>query len=133
MGHILRSRLSHEIVDLYQYYQLKWQKELNQLGEDDEWYSVFNNRVANCCKVIIQLKDSGYKDKIMKESKEYFYDATFMDKLNANKSLLGFENGVYDLKGDLFRDGNPEDYCSFSTGIYYSDFEEDDETIENTD
>ena len=117
MGHILRSRLSHEIVELYQTYQCKWQRELNQLGEDDEWYSIFNNRVANCCKVIIQLKDSGYKDKIMKESKEYFYDATFMDKLNANKSLLGFENGVYDLNESTFREGLPSDYVSLSTGL----------------
>ena len=117
MGHILRSRLSHEIVELYQYYQIKWQKELNQLGEDDEWYSILNNRVANCCKVIIQLKDSGYKDKIMKESKEYFYDASFLDKLNANKTLIGYENGIYDLSESIFREGLPSDYVSLSTGI----------------
>ena len=117
MGHILRKRLSHEIVDLYSYYQIKWQQELNQLGEDDERYSILNNRVANCCKVIIQLKDSSYKDKIMRESKEYFYDSTFLEKLNANKNLIGFENGIYDLNEATFRGGLPSDYVSLSTGL----------------
>ena len=59
----------------------------------DVLQNIYNNRVANCSKVIIKLKDSGYKDKIMKECREYFYDNKFIDKLDDQKHLIGFENG----------------------------------------
>ena len=47
---------------------------------------------------MIKLKNVGYKDQIMKECKEKFYDGEFMDKLNSKKNLIGFDNGVIDLK-----------------------------------
>ena len=85
--------------------------------EDSDQYINLDNRVTNCSKVIVKLKDSSYKDKIMKECREYFYDKTFMDKLNDKKHLIGFENGVYDLDRDEFREGLPDDYVSLSTGL----------------
>ena len=85
--------------------------------EGSEFQNIYNNRVANCSKVIIKLKDSGYKDKIMKECREYFYDNKFVEKLDDQKNLLGFENGVYDLNKSIFRGGLPSDYVSLSTQI----------------
>ena len=116
-GHKLRSRLSNEIVNVYLYYQTKYQHLASQEEEDSEFKNIYNNRVANCSKVIIKLKDSGYKDKIMKECKEYFYDNKFTDKLDDQKHLLGFENGIYDLNKSIFRGGLPSDYVSLSTQI----------------
>jgi P4 family phage/plasmid primase-like protien len=116
-GHKLRSRLSNEIVDLYMYYQLKYQKMANLEEEGSEFQNIYNNRVSNCSKVIIKLKDSGYKDKIMKECREYFYDNKFCEKLDDQKHLLGFENGIYDLNKSIFRGGLPSDYISLSTQI----------------
>ncbi|MBD23925.1 MAG: hypothetical protein CMG46_02825 [Candidatus Marinimicrobia bacterium] len=117
MGHKLRSRLSSEIVDLYSHYQSKYQQLANLEEDDSEFQNIYNNRVANCCKVIIKLKDSGYKDKIMKECKEYFYDKEFVEKLDDQKHLVGFENGIYDLNKSVFRGGLPSDYVSLTTEI----------------
>ena len=65
----------------------------------------------------IKLKDSVYKDKVMKECKEKFYDKDFIDKLNDKKNLIGFENGIYDLNEAEFRSGLPSDYVvGLSTG-----------------
>ena len=121
MGHLLRFRLSNEIVQLYAHYQNKYQHEINSLldpeGDDCEKNSILTNRIVNICKVIIKLKDSSYKDKIIKECKEYFYDKKFIDKLDSQKHLIGFENGIYDLNHNIFRDGIPDDYVTLSTGL----------------
>ena len=53
----------------------------------------------------------------MKECKEFFYDKTFIEKLNDQKNLIGFENGVYDLNTSTFRGGLPSDYVSLTTGL----------------
>ena len=116
-GHKLRSRLSNEIVDLYMFYCNKYQQMAHLEEEGSEFQNIYNNRVANCSKVIIKLKDSGYKDKIMKECREYFYDNKFTEKLDDKKHLIGFENGVYDLNKSVFRGGLPSDYVSLSTQL----------------
>ena len=68
----------------------------------------------------------------MKEAVEFFYDdgQKFNDKLDNtehNKHLLCFENGIYDLIKDEFRDGRPDDYISLCTNIEYMPYDEDDE------
>ena len=117
MGHRLRSRLSNEIVELYMFWQGKYHQRFDLEDEDSELYSILNNRVTNCSKVIIKLKDSGYKDKIMKECKELFYDERFKEKLDDQRNLIGFDNGIYDLSKGLFRSGLPSDYISLSCGL----------------
>lgn len=66
-----------------------------------------------------KLKTTKFKDNVMKECRELFFDETFIKKVDANKDLIAFNNGVLDLTTFEFRDGKPEDYISFSTGIDY--------------
>jgi P4 family phage/plasmid primase-like protien len=47
-----------------------------------------------------------------KAMKKYFNDDEFMNKLDKKKNLIAFENGVYDIKTQIFRDGLAEDYLS---------------------
>ena len=128
-GVSLRIKISNELVNTY----MEFQNSLNEQAlketnpSNKELIIDKSNKVS---KVIISLKKTSFKKSLLDECAEKFYLEKFEEKLDANPNIMCFENGVYDLKGDLFRDGNPEDYCSFSTGIYYSDFEEDDETIE---
>ena len=49
----------------------------------------------------------------------YFFDDTFMLKLNKNPYLLGFNNGVYNLELMEFKTGNPLDFISLSVGYDY--------------
>jgi len=83
------------------------------------------NRRDSCLKTCASLKKTNFKANIMTECAELFYDKskTFYDKLDSNLNLLGFNNGVYDLKYDEFRKGRPEDFITLSTGIDYIDFD----------
>lgn len=67
----------------------------------------------------MKLKTTKFKDNVMRECRELFFDEEFTKKLDSNKDLIAFNNGVLDLTNFEFRDGKPEDYLSFSTGIDY--------------
>ncbi|KAJ3327791.1 hypothetical protein HDU93_001806, partial [Gonapodya sp. JEL0774] len=47
-------------------------------------------------------------------------DGTFLENLDANPLLLGFTNGVYDLKEHVFRAGASEDYLTMTVGYNYN-------------
>ena len=70
-------------------------------------------------KIYTKLKTTKFKDNVMKECRELFFDEHFAKKVDSNKDLIAFNNGVLDLVTFEFRDGRPEDYISFSTGIDY--------------
>jgi phage/plasmid-associated DNA primase len=74
---------------------------------------------SNIMKIIYKLKRPGFKKGLMEECSRLFYDKTFEEKLDGNKYLMGFENGVYDLANGHFRDGTPDDYVTFTVGIDY--------------
>jgi len=69
--------------------------------------------------IYTKLKTTMFKNNVMKECRELFFDEEFTKKVDSNKDLIAFNNGVLDLISLQFRDGKPEDYLSFSTGIDY--------------
>ncbi len=71
------------------------------------------NKIAEC------FMDINFKEKVMKEAKYIFYDDQFIKRLDENHHLIGFENGVYDLKLKKFRPGQPDDHISMSTNHQY--------------
>jgi P4 family phage/plasmid primase-like protien len=73
-------------------------------------------------KMYMKLKTTSFKNNVMKECRELFYDQDFTKKVDSNKELIAFNNGVLDLTTFEFRNGLPEDYISFSTEV---DFEAD--------
>ena len=99
------------------YYNMK-------MNEDPDNSSLETNR--DCLnKTCSRLKETSFKSNVMTECAELFYDKTktFYDKLDSNHNLLGFNNGVYDLKHNEFRKGRPEDYITMSTGIDYIEYD----------
>jgi P4 family phage/plasmid primase-like protien len=84
-------------------------------------YCKLDNEKSDYHKVFTQLKKTAFKANIMKECRELFFDEEFTKKIDANKELTAFNNGILDMTTEnfVFRDGKPEDYISFSTGIDY--------------
>ena len=68
----------------------------------------------------LKLKRTGFKESVMKECRNIFYDKDFARKLDENKHLIAFNNGVFDTLTQSFRAGQPDDYISFCTNIDYA-------------
>ena len=84
-------------------------------------YCQLNKSREGLNKIYTKLKTTPFKNNIMKECKELFFDEQFTKKVDSNKDIIAFNNGVLDLTTFEFRDGKPEDYISFSTQIDYDE------------
>lgn len=81
-----------------------------------------DDRIKTCSKIFDSLGRTGFLDSVITECKHCFYETygdEFLKKLDTNKYLIGFNNGVYDLENGLFREGRPEDMVSMTTGYDY--------------
>lgn len=76
------------------------------------------------------IKSAPYKSNVMTEASEMFYDEYFIQKLNANPYIIGFKNGVIDLKNNIIREGCPDDYVSLQMNIVCKEFKESDPEIQ---
>jgi len=76
--------------------------------------------------LIFNLKKSSFKERIIKECSILFYQKDFESKLDQNNYLIGFTNGVYDLKNKIFRNGSPDDLIGKTVGYSYKIFDKND-------
>ena len=138
-GMSLRMKISTELhekyVRLMSYYnQIAGGKVLvdnHELTEEEkEEYKKKNGVVLDLTK---KLKTTSFKDNVMRECKELFSkdNKEFSKKLDANPTLLGFNNGIYDLEKGEFRDGRPDDFIEISTEIDKIDFDNNNEHWED--
>jgi P4 family phage/plasmid primase-like protien len=137
----LRQKISRDIVELYNRKIINNNMVVQNLPEPE----TLSPEEQDAQKAIIQelmgetkyytqnikeLKMYNSKEHIMKEARELYYDNEFIDKLDENPYLIGFENGIYDLRKGEFREGRPDDYVTISTGINYTEHEEESETVQ---
>ncbi len=82
------------------------------------------NGRRSCCCNSIQVTRHFIQRKTCKECGTMFGENAkqFLESIDANPYLIGFDNGVYDLQADEFRDGRSEDFITFSTGYDYIDY-----------
>jgi P4 family phage/plasmid primase-like protien len=129
-GISLRKKISTELVEQYMklisyYNKISTDPNINMTDEEkDELKKKSKSPFEISTKL---LKTSSFKDCIMKECKELFYDKDFVDKLDSNPYLLSFKNGIYDLKKGELRDGRPDDHIEMSTDIEKIEFDESNE------
>lgn len=134
-GNKLYLNISEELVLFYKTKVKNIRKELLELEDDEDQEALFKKGVLkqkkdNINKIIKKLKDCKFKKNLMDECKHLFYDEKFYEKLDElHKNLIGFNNGIYDLNKLCFRDGNPSDYISYSTGIDYIEYNKNDPSI----
>lgn len=135
----LRKKISTDLVKEYMQivsdYNTDWAKmdmdtELST-EEKEKAKQTFEEKTKILTNIMLKLKTTSFKDNVMKECRELFYEKGFIEKLDDNPYIIGFEDGIYDLKKSKFREGEPEDYVSMSTGNYYLEY--DDGNDENYD
>lgn len=124
-GFSLRNKISKELCDVYYNYRIILSQNA-AMAEDDDARKGFDVKLKKLGELIPKLKTCSFKDNIMKESREIFYIEKFEEKLDSRCHLVGFENGVFDLESYEFREGRPEDYISFTSGVNYNPYVEDD-------
>ena len=129
-GIYLRQKISDEIFSLL----IKDYDELNsndKLDQDKAQAMQNDFKKKQLRKLACNLKSSTFKNNVMKEAMEVFYDPRFKKGLDQNAYLVAFNNGVYDLSLNEFRPGKPEDFISKSLPIDYKEFSETDEEVQN--
>ncbi len=126
----LRDKISK---DLYNLLAIKSEQAISELHEYDNSPEHEDKReyLQNLIKTLnqskIRLKQTTFKDHIMREAAEIFYDETFIQNMDTNKHLLCFNNGVIDFNKKEFRDGQPDDYITKTTKINYISYDETNE------
>jgi P4 family phage/plasmid primase-like protien len=118
-GNTIRLMISNGMGTLYFERLIKDQKIFAELEKDDPKYKEMekaNHVLADICHF---TKTTQWKNNIMREAKELFWDQNFVDKLDQNPHLLCFTNGVVDFSTKKFRKGQPDDCVSKCTNIQY--------------
>jgi P4 family phage/plasmid primase-like protien len=123
----------------YYFNGIRWKKENKSLNLRKKIINDVFNKIENYRK---QLIKDGASDEIIKNYHGIlnklgsglklncleleFYNENFYKIIDQHKDLIGFENGIYDLKDMSFRGGVPSDYISMSTGYDYKHYASDD-------
>jgi len=128
-GIFLRTRISDQIVSKYTEISKEIMSKLGAV-EDKAEEAMYNVRLKQVQKIIGNLKSAPFKNNVMKEAMEVFYDRRFKDKLDKDPELIGFRNGIYELKTHIFRSGRPEDFISKCIPIDYVVYDENDQEVE---
>ena len=115
----LRKALSEEICRKFIDRAMYYNSMSSNNSYDQSQQGIYGQRGTDALKIAQQLKQSAYKDNVMKECKCLFIDEKFEELLDCRAHLIGFKNGVYDMKMHIFRDGMPDDYISLSTNKNY--------------
>lgn len=120
----LKNKLSTEVVD----YLAKFRHNLsgsrvNSINDRDKETS--EKFLQNITDLINKLKTKKYKDDVVSESTQKFYDVHLIEKFDSNARLLGVLNGIIELgeHGAFFREGKPEDYITKHTPVKYQEYE----------
>ena len=119
LGCCLRNKISTEILSIIEEIKREEQKKINET-DDDIKKAMHEKRIQHIEKLQLKLKDSPYKDNIMKEVRYLCKKDDFLDRLNANPNLIPFKNGVYDFIRNEFRASRPEDYFSKTLPVNYN-------------
>jgi P4 family phage/plasmid primase-like protien len=127
-AYTLQERIASEVSkELFKINEYLWSDATNKTDahRDDSI-----KQIKKLCDTVLKLKDQNYGTTLIKTCARKFYDPKFEESLDANPYLIGFENGVFDLKSMSFRPGMPDDRLTMSTHYDYHEFSENDDDIQ---
>jgi P4 family phage/plasmid primase-like protien len=128
----LRARLSAQVVSEYWEAEKKVGDRYHTCKEEDK--PRYDEKKKTISKIQRDLEMTSFKDNVLRECQEKFYDDEFISRLNTNPYTVGLGNGVLDLRHYdneamtgrprvVFREGRPDDYISFQMGSSDPDLE----------
>ena len=123
-GNSLRLIISKKMHDMYMKKTTDAVNALQKMDQTEDNYESVRKRSNKLTDLCVFLKKTTWKNNIMREAKDLFYDKDFLNKLDNNPYLLCFNNYVIDFKKKIHRPGQPDDYISKSTQIDYIPFEQ---------
>lgn len=131
-GLSLRDKISKDMYNLLGAKSEQCEKEMQEYENNDNRREYLKKKIGIIQQNKINLKKTGFKDHIMREAAEIFYDENFVRNVDTNRHLLCFNNGVVDFANKIFREGYPEDYITKTTRINYVEYNEKDENWKKT-
>lgn len=123
----VQKTLPSELINLFLQYDRKLSKQMS--GDESVNKTHLDTEKKRCGEIIHQLKTEAFQKKVIRQCALFCHDPTFLEKKDENKNLWVCENGVLDLAEGIFREGKPEDYCTYSCGLYYREYDKDDEDV----
>lgn len=119
-AHTLNVKLSTDLVNRFAKLSSYYMEKSTQVqGQESDLYL---KKSKDILELIKNLKKTAYKERLIKESCNLFYQKGFEGLLDQNCHLFGFNNGVYDLKNKIFRNGFSGDLTSKNTSYDYEEF-----------
>lgn len=118
-GNTLRLCISKEMHQEYLVRIHEYATKMQTMEQTDASYETIRKRTSKMADIAVLLKKTQWKNNIMREARELFYDQDFISKLDQNPYLLCFNNYVVDFKAKIARKGQPDDYISKCTNIDY--------------
>lgn len=118
-GNTLRLCISKEMHQEYFKRTGLISAKLQMMDQTEQAYEILKKKVGRLSEISCYLKKTQWKNNIMREARELFYDQEFIMKLDQNPYLLCFNNYVVDFKNKVHRRGQPDDYISKCTNIDY--------------
>lgn len=118
-GNSLRLHISKEMHHEYLERIIESTLKLQGMDQLEPAYESTRVRTQKMTEIATHLKTTTWKNNIMREVRDLFFDPDFMKKLDQNPYLLCFNNGVVDFKNKCIRRGQPDDYISKCTNIDY--------------
>lgn len=102
-------------------------EKLSEATSDENGFNGDNmsQKYMKLMKMIDNLGDVKFRENVVRACSNKFYDSKFQEKLDTNEYLIGFNNGIYDLKEMVFRDGLPSDCITMTVGYDWIDYKID--------
>ena len=113
----LKRCIHDDIYKIYEEYGQQNKENMNKEEEGTTNYKIFQENHERCHKFQQKLYQEPYVNTIIGALRHIFYKEGVMEEFDTDNNLLGFENGIYDLKLHQFREGRPEDYVTLSNKI----------------
>lgn len=116
-GYTLTKKITDEFVNEYIALNQEYYQKAAQASPSEKMDLMKEAEKVNG--LICRINNESFLSTLMNALARRFYVPGFLEQLDENYDLIGFNNGVFDLKKGEFRDGLPEDFITMTTGLDY--------------